>query len=139
MTDVRPAESADFVDVMRLFDGALLATDSDTIRMQLTGSRGCILVAEENRPVGAVALQSADESIDGLPWPEAVYLSAIVVHKQRRRAGLGRSLITAAAEWAAPRPLAATFDERVRGFYLACGFEITEHNGRLWAIRSPVD
>jgi len=134
---IRPAGRDDLVDVMRLFDTALLETDSDTVRSQLTGSRGSILVAEDQRPVGAVAVLPDGETVEGLPWPDVVYISAIAVHTQRRGEGIGRSLLTAAAEWAAPQPLAATFDERVRPFYTACGFETVDRVGRLWGRRSP--
>ncbi|WP_253738604.1 GNAT family N-acetyltransferase [Halohasta salina] len=134
---IRHADPDDLVDVMRLFDGALLETDADRIREQLTGCRGCILVAGEGQPVGAVALVTETETVDDMPWPDAVYISAIAVRTERREQGVGRSLITAAADWAAPRPLSATFDERVRPFYAACGFAIEEREGRLWGRRSP--
>jgi len=122
---------------MRIFDGALLETDADRIRDQLTGDKGCILAAGDRRPIGAVALIKSDEAVDGLPWPDTVYISAVAVQQQQRGQGVGRSLIAAAANWAAPRPLSATFDERVRPFYMACDFEIEEHEGRLWGVRPP--
>lgn len=135
---IRQADSDDLVGVMRLFDGALLDTDPDRIRDLLTDSRGCILVAGEGRPIGAVALVTEPEEVDDLPWPDAVYIAAIAVRNERRGRGIGRSLIAAAADRAAPRPLAATFDERVRPFYTACGFAIEDHEGRLWGLR-PAD
>jgi len=134
---IRPAGPDDHLAVVRLFDGALLETDSDRIRRQLTGSRGCILVAGESRPLGAIALSTAAVEQRPAEWAEAVHVTAIAVRRSRRNQGVGRSLIAAAVEWAAPRPLSATFDERVRGFYTACGFEIEEHADRLWAIRPP--
>jgi hypothetical protein len=45
--------------------------------------------------------------------------------------------VAAAAERAAPRPLTAAFDERVRSFYRACDFDIEPRDGRLWGIRWP--
>lgn len=130
---IAPADSDDLVDVMRLFDGALLETDPDRIRDQLTGSRGCILLAtSESRPVGAVAL-TTEEIVDRpAAWDDAVHITAIAVSKARRGQGIGRDLIAAAAEWATPRPLSATFDERVQPFYTACGFAVEEREGRLW-------
>ena len=132
---VRQATIDDHVDIMRLFDGALLETDADRIRSQLDGDCGTMLLAVDSRPVGAIALST--EVIDDRPaeWPTAVQITAIAVSKQRRGRGVGRRLIAAAAEWAAPRALSATFDERVEPFYIACGFEIERHAGRLWAIR----
>ena len=132
---IRQADADDHIDVMRLFDGALLETDADRIRDQLTGRRGRLLVAGERRPAGAVALVDESGEVDDLPWPDAVYISAVAVQKQRRGQGVGRALVAAAAEWAAPRPLSATFDERVRPFYVACGFTIEDHEGRLWGLR----
>ena len=132
---IRQADPDDLVGVMRLFDGALLETDADRVSDQLTGRKGRVLIAGEGRLVGAVALLSDTDSVDELPWPDAVYISAIAVHPQRRGQAVGRSLIAAAADWAAPRPLAATFDERVRSFYAACGFAIQERAGRLWGVR----
>lgn len=131
---IRRADPDDLVGVMRLFDGALLDTDADRIRNQLTGRRGCLLVAGEGRPVGAVGLVTGEE-VEDLPWTETVYISAIAVRAERRGRGIGRTLIDAAADWAAPRPLSATFDERVRPFYMACGFDIQERAGRLWGRR----
>jgi GNAT superfamily N-acetyltransferase len=135
---IRQAGSEDLVDVMRLFDGALLETDADRIRDQLTGRRGCLLVTGEERPVGAVGLIHGREVEADLPWSDTVYISAIAVQKERRGQGVGQSLIAAAADRAAPRPLSATFDERVRPFYAACGFTIEEREGRLWG-RRPSD
>ncbi|MFW5978024.1 MAG: GNAT family N-acetyltransferase [Halohasta sp.] len=131
---IRRADPDDLIGVMRLFDGALLETDADRVRDQLTGRRGCLLVAGEDRPVGAVGLVTG-EAVGDLPWPETVYISAIAVRAERRGQGIGRSLIDAAADWAAPRPLSATFDERVRPFYTACGFDIQERADRLWGRR----
>jgi len=136
VTSIRHAAPEDLVDVMRLFDGALLDTDADRIRYQLTGDRGCILLAEAaGRPVGAIALIRAAEAVEDVLWPDSSYISAIAVSTTRRGQGIGRSLIEAAAEWAGPQPLSATFDERVRPFYMACGFAIEEREGRLWGIR----
>ena len=134
---IRQADPDDLVGVMRLFDGALLETDTDRVRNQLTGSKGCILAAGGDRPVGAVALIPEDEAIDGLPWPDTVYISALAVQNDRRGRGIGRSLIAAAADWAAPQSLSASFDERVRPFYITCGFEIEQRAGRLWGRRNP--
>jgi len=137
--EIRQAASDDLVDIMRLFDGALLATDSDRIDDQLTASGGCILLAEDTRPVGAIALWSGDVADRPLAYERAVQITAVAVDSQQRGQGVGRRLIATAAERAAPRPLSATFDERVQEFYAACGFEIDEHEGRLWAIRpSPM-
>ncbi len=135
---IRPAGPDDHVDIMRIFDGALLETDPDRIRSQLTDGSGCLLVAEtDGRLVGAVGVIHAAETGDVPPaYRETAYLSAIAVRRSRRGQGVGHALIEAAAEQAAPRPLSATFDERVRPFYTACGFEIDRRKGRLWGVRT---
>lgn len=135
---IRRATPDDYVDTMRLFDGALLETDADRVRSQLAGDCGAILLAVDARPVGAIALWT--EAVDDRPdeWADAVQITAIAVSTQRRGGGVGRRLIEAATRWAAPRPLSATFDERVEQFYTACGFECQQHAGRLWA-RRPAD
>ena len=135
---VRPADPDDHVDIMRLFDGALLETDPNRIRSQLTGERGCLLVAERGgRPVAAVGLWTGPVDDRPTEWAEAVQITAIAVTTARRGQGVGRALIDAAADWAAPRSLSATFDERVLDFYTACGFTIDERAGRLWGVRTP--
>lgn len=137
---IRHGDPDDLVDVMRLFDGALLETDVDRVQALLLGEKGCLLVATtEGRLVGAIAVLTADETSEELVWPDSVYIPAIAVRKARRGRGIGRSLIEAAAERAGPRSLSATFDERVRPFYTACGFEIERREGRLWGRRPPVD
>ena len=137
---IRRGDPDDLVDVMRLFDGALLETDANRVRARLVGERGSLLVSTtEGRLVGAIAVLTADETSEELVWPDSVYISAIAVQKARRGRGIGQSLIEAAAEWAGPRSLSATFDERVQPFYAACGFEIVRREGRLWGRRPPVD
>ena len=93
-------------------------------------------------PLDGFDLPPADDS-DGVDDTERgddtepARITAIAVRRRRRDRGIGRQLVDAAAEQVAPRPLAATFDERVRPFYRACGFEIEPHEGRLRGCRQP--
>lgn len=142
---IHRATPDDRVAVARLFDAALLETDDERLRQQLAGEDGAILVAGSEPPVGAVALDEATQPPDAVDAADAddggdtrpVRITAIAVQRRLRDRGLGRRLVTAAAERAAPRPLTARFDERVRSFYRACGFDIEPRDGRLWGIRWP--
>ena len=133
---IRRADPDDHAAVARLFDTALLETDADRLGRQLAGENGAVLVAGSEPPVGAVALDDATQppdDIDATP----VRITAIAVQRRLRDRGLGRRLVVAAAERAAPRPLTAAFDERVRSFDRACDFDIEPRDGRLWGIRWP--
>lgn len=136
---VRHADRDDLVAVMRLFDGALLETNADRLNRQLAGEGGCVLCGSfSSRPVGAIALTTEPVADRPAAWSNAVHITAIAVTRSRRGQGIGHKLINAAVDWAAPQSLSATFDERVRPFYTACGFAIEEHDGRLWGVWSPL-
>ena len=144
---IRRGDPTDRLAVVRLFDAAMLDTEFDRLSRQLTGTDGVVLIAtREETPVGAIALDyspASDEKrvavdstrVDGDTDP--VWITAIAVRRRRRDRGIGRALIVAAAERVAPRPLAAGFDEGVRSFYAACGFEIGPRDDRYWGIRWP--
>lgn len=142
---LRRAEPDDQLAVVRLFDAGLLETDADRLRRQLDATAGFVLLGTiDDRPVGAVAvdLASADDSedVDNTERgddTEPARITAIAVRRRRRDHGIGRQLLLAAAGRVAPRPLTATFDDRVRPFYRACGFEIEPHEGRLRGCRQP--
>ena len=136
---LRRAEPDDHLAVVRLFDAGLLETDPDRLRRQLDATAGFVLLGTiDDRPVGAVAVDLAPatdtERIDN---PQPARITAIAVRRRRRDRGIGRQLVDAAADRVAPRPLTATFDDRVRPFYRACGFEIEPHEGRLRGCRQP--
>jgi len=136
---LRRAGPDDRLAVVRLFDAGLLETDPDRLRRQLDATAGFVLLGTiDERPVGAIAvdLASGDNS-EEVDTAEPARITAIAVRRRRRDRGIGRQLVDAAAEQVAPRPLAATFDERVRPFYRACGFEIEPHEGRLRGCRQP--
>ena len=150
MTDqvaIRRGGSDDQLAVVRLFDAAMLDTDADRRRRQLRGRDGGMLIATRKKTVvGAIALDTATGSdrhqrdADGNRLDsdtDPVQITAIAVRRQRRDHGIGRALVERAGKDAAPRPLTAVFDERVRPFYTACGFEIEPHDGRYWGIRWP--
>jgi len=150
MTDqvsIRRGNRTDRLAVVRLFDAAMLDTAFDRLSRQLTGTDGLVLIAtREETPIGAIALDASPTSeegrvdidttqVDGDTDP--VQITAIAVRRRRRDRGIGRGLIETAADRVAPRPLTAGFDEGVRSFYHACGFEIDSHTDRCWGIRWP--
>ena len=142
---LRRAEPDDHLAVVRLFDAGLLETDPDRLRRQLDATAGFVLLGTINeRPVGAIAVDlppvDDSEEVDDnekVDNPEPARITAIAVRRRRRDRGIGRQLVDAAADRVAPRPLTAVFDERVRPFYRACGFEIEPHEGRLRGCRRP--
>ena len=136
---IRRGTPDDRLAVVRLFDAGLLETDPDRLRRQLDATAGFVLLGTiDERPVGAIAvdLAPADNS-EGGDNPEPALITAIAVRRRRRDRGIGQRLVDAAADRVAPRPLTAVFDERVRPFYRACGFEVEPHEGRLRGYRGP--
>lgn len=137
-TSLRRATPDDHLAVVRLFDAAMLETDADRLRRQLDATAGFVLLATiEERPVGAVAVDTGPAAVPQLVDGDPARITAIAVRRRRRDSGIGRQLLRAAADRVGPRPLTATFDERVRPFYRACGFEIEPHKGRCWGCRQP--
>lgn len=134
---IRRGDPDDRLAVARLFDTAMLETDDDRLRRQLREIEGFVLIATiDTTPVGAIALDCSPDGTRGADT-DPVRITAIAVRRRRRDRGIGRQLVAAAAERVAPRPLTAVFDEGVRPFYRACGFEIEPHDGRLRGIRRP--
>ncbi|MGM0605755.1 MAG: GNAT family N-acetyltransferase [Halobacteriota archaeon] len=124
---VRPGADAEVIDVVRLFEGALLEVDVSAVRAALAGDRDAVYVAERRgRIVGAVF---AD--IDRSP----PHVEAIAVHSQHRGEGIGQALLEAAIE--AFDAVTASFDDRVRGFYESMGFSIDQRGDRLWGSYPP--
>ena len=144
---IRRGDPTDRLAVVRLFDAAMLDTEFDRLSERLTGTDGAVLIATRGEtPVGAIALDyspASDEkqvAVDSTRIDDdtdPVGITAIAVRRRRRDRGIGRTLIEAAADRVAPRPLTARFDEKVRPFYHACGFEIDPRNDRYWGIRWP--
>ncbi len=136
---IRRGRPDDFLDVVRLFDAGVLETDASQIRLQLAGDDGFVLVAAiDGRLAGAVAVtetppSAAIDEIDDAeePW----HITAVAVRTERQNRGIGRALVTGAAETASPRSLSAFFAEHLIPFYIACEFDITAHNGQLLGIR----
>lgn len=112
---VRPAAEDDLVDVMRLFDAAVLEADASVVSERIAAGDVLVAVAgrdadTDGRVVGALALDGS-------------HVDAVAVQKERRGRGIGSRLVTAAAD-CVDGDLTADFDEGVREFYASLGFEI---------------
>lgn len=135
---VRAATVDEALSVRRVLDGAMLATDlvSDAV------ARGDALVAvDDDRVVGALVLVPFDDvALPGAVAGEVgMHVDAVAVRRRRRGQGVGRALVAAALD--RERRLTVAFDERVRPFYDALGFDVVvdlggDGDGRLWAERS---
>ena len=114
---IRPATADDLVAVMRLFDAAVLEADAGEVAERI-GDETVLVADADGRTVGALALDGS-------------HVDAVAVQKERRGRGIGSRLVTAAAD-AVDGALTADFDEDVRPFYDALGFDIERRDGRLW-------
>jgi GNAT superfamily N-acetyltransferase len=114
---VREATTAELPSVLNVFDNGLLAVDVPRLKDAIDD--GAVLVAVETETIlGALALDGQE-------------IAAVAVRRRRRDQGIGRALVDAASERRST--LVATFDERVRPFWDALGFEIEpiEESDRL--------
>ncbi|WP_138007627.1 GNAT family N-acetyltransferase [Halalkalirubrum salinum] len=109
---IRPAAEDEAIDVIRLFEGALLTVDFDTLRDAI--AHGAVFVAvRAERVVGAVSLD-----LDRDP----AHVEAIAVHPSHRRDGIGSQLLAHAAS--RDGAITAAFDSELRPFYESIGFTI---------------
>jgi GNAT superfamily N-acetyltransferase len=123
---VREATATDLFSVLNVFDNGLLAIDVPALEDAIDSDD--VLVAVETETIlGALALDGAE-------------ITAIAVRRRRRDQGIGRRLVAAASD---RRPaLIAEFDERVRPFWDALGFDIEpiEDGDRLRGrLADPID
>ena len=132
----RPADGDEYVDVMRILEGALLDVDAGEVRERID--------AEDV----LVAVETADSAVDGsdaapviaamviVPRNAGVHIEAIAVNRSRRGRGIGSALVRAGIRHAAGRGfdrIVAGFDPDLREFYAGIGFSIGAND------RSPDD
>lgn len=109
---IRPAAEPEAIDVIRLFEGALLTVDFTNLRDAI--AHGAVFVAiRADRVVGAVYLDS-----DRNP----AHVEAIAVHPSHRHEGIGSQLLVHAAS--REGAITAAFDSELRPFYESIGFTI---------------
>jgi GNAT superfamily N-acetyltransferase len=116
---VSHAGPADLVALMRVLDGALVDVDAETV--------------EHRAAAGEVARADDDGRAVGVLVRDGPLISALAVRRDRRGEGVGRALV----EWAATETERLVADCRldVAGFYEACGFRVTEYEGRAYGVR----
>jgi len=105
---VRLADADDYLDVMRVLDGAMLSVDAETIRERIDA--GTVRVATVERRVVGALVRDGDR------------VTAVATRRRWRGRGVGTALVSAAA--AEQGCLVAAFDPEVRPFYESLGFEI---------------
>jgi len=114
---VRLADADDYLDVMRVLDGAMLSTDAGTVRERID-AEAVHVATVERRVVGALVRD--DDRV-----------TAVATRRRWRGRGVGTALVSAAA--AEQERLVAAFDPEVRPFYESLGFEVEPagEDGRL--------
>lgn len=118
---IRPATDDERDDVLNVLDGALLETDADAIDAAIATER-VIVAVDGGHVVGALVL-------------DGERIESVAVRRMRRGRGVGSALVREAARGC--DRLVVDFDEQVRPFYEALGFDIDRvGDGRL---RGTVD
>lgn len=110
---VREERAGERVAVRSILDAAMLQVpDLDATEVLVAG--------EDGRVLGAVA-------VDAAPPADHAVVEAVAVRPGRRGQGIGSALVDAATErWA---PLVAEFDDGLRPFYEALGFDVEAVDG----------
>lgn len=116
---VEPATAADRLDVLRVLDAAMLATDAEQITARIDA--GDVLVARADR-TGAVV----GALVTTRPEPGRRHVDAVAVRRARRGRGIGSALVASAVRAAAADPdagrITVAFDADLEAFYAGLGF-----------------
>ena len=121
--NVREARPDEHLAVRSIFDVAMLDLPDFPAKKLL-------VAAEDDRVLGGMAVET-----DG--FGERGEIHAIAVRPRRRGQGVGSRLVgEAERRW---NPVVAEFDERVRPFYEALGFDIESTDGDRFRGRKPGD
>ena len=122
---VEPATAADRLDVLRVLDAAMLATDAEQITARIDA--GDVLVARADR-TGAVV----GALVTTRPEPGRRHVDAVAVRRARRGREIGSALVASAVRAAAADPdasrITVAFDADLEAFYAGLGFA-TEPDG----------
>ena len=118
---VEPATADDRLDVLRVLDAAMLATDAATVDDRIAA--GDALVARSARTGGVVGALVATR-----PEADRLHVDAVAVRRSRRGRGIGSALVAAAVRRGESDPateaVTAAFDAELRAFYAALGFAV---------------
>ena len=109
---IRPAAEDEAIDVIRLFEGALLTVDFDRLCDAIADSAVFVAI-HAGRVVGAVYLDCDREP---------PHVEAIAVHPSHRRDGTGSQLLDYAVTQYGS--VTAAFDSELRPFYESIGCTI---------------
>ena len=128
--EVRAATPAEHPAVMGILDASLLEVDADAVAAAIEA--GDVFVAvEQGRVLGALVLAPPRDAGDG-EEAAATRIDAVAVRRRRRGQGLGTALVREAA--ARRGRLVAAFDERVRPFWEALGFDVAPAGEPGWFV-----
>lgn len=122
--DVRPATADELPAVMTVFDAGGLEIAAERVRAGLDEDR-VLVAAEDSRVLGALLLEPAADR-------GTAEIEAVAVRQARRGQGIGTALVRASA--GRHDRLVAGFDERVRPFWTALGFEIEPGDRPGWFV-----
>jgi len=106
---VREARPDERPAVMTVLDSAMLEVDAGTVRDRIGSGAVLVATADGDRILGALVLDGAR-------------IEAVAVRRRRRGQGIGTALVAAAVD--RHERVTAAFDDRVRPFYEALGFDI---------------
>jgi len=130
---VRRADADDYLDVMRVLDGAMLAVDGPTVRDRIDA--GAVLVAtadERGADDGDVR-----DAVHGALVRDGDRVAAVATRRRYRDRGVGTALVTAAGEDRGR--LVAAFESGVRPFYESLGFDIEPIEGEDGRLRGRLE
>ncbi|MFB6117388.1 GNAT family N-acetyltransferase [Halosegnis sp.] len=121
--NIREARQDERLTVRSIFDVAML-------RVPDFPKQTLVVAAEDDNVLGAMAVET-----EGFAEPGEIH--AIAVRPRRRGQGIGSRLVEEASRrW---DPVVAEFDERVRPFYEAHGFDIQPVGGGRFRGVKPGD
>ncbi|WP_418280966.1 GNAT family N-acetyltransferase [Halorubrum sp. DTA98] len=119
---IEPATADDRLDVLRVFDAAMLSVDVDGLDERIHADD--VLVARSDRTeavVGALVVTR--------PEPTRRHVDAVAVRRERRARGIGSALVATAVRHAERDPavdrVSAAFDRSLEAFYGDLGFDVT--------------
>lgn len=135
---IRPATPEDGLEIRRVLDAAVL--EFAALKPRIAANDVLVATNADGQVRGAIVLEPEVSAVvtEGLGTTVAddrgAHVDAIAVRRRHRGRGIGSALVERALE--RERRLTAHFDEAVRPFYEALGFEIVSlHDDRYAGVR----